>query len=478
MIVAQAVDGRIQVVDRIKEMVRLADGLNEKGELNPDAIECALACLERFGQRLKPLHRDNVRVVGTNTLRRARRHRKFLEQAQAVLGHPVEIISGGEEARLIYLGVSHALEDNHDRRLVIDIGGGSTELILGRRFEPELMESLHMGCVSWSRQFFDDGAITAEAFKAATAQASVELEPIERRYRSAGWDTVIGASGTILSVQSALRELTGTETVTPAGINRLRKTILKIGNVHDIELTGVAQERRDVFPGGLAVLAAILDALGIDELYATNGALREGLLQDLLGRRQYEDTREITVHGLTTRFHIDTSHARRVRETALSLLAQVAEVWDLQGSSDRLTLAWAADLHEIGMDISHSQYHKHGEYLLANLEMSGFSRSEQTRPAACVRSHRRKLPANAELFPALKDERLMRLILLLRLAVVLHRGRSPAPMPHVKMHAKTHQMILGPPKEWLDERPLTQLDLKDEAGYLQAIGMALKIRPD
>lgn len=476
LIVAQNTSGRLQVVDRIKEMVRLGEGLDAQQRLSAAARQRALECLERFGQRLRHLHDENVRIVGTNALRKARDARAFIAEAERRLGHRVEIISGREEARLIYLGVSHALEDNHDRRLVIDVGGGSTELILGRRFRPEIMESLYMGCVSVSSKRFKDGVLSKRAFRTAVNECLRELESVSAQYRSAGWDVAIGASGTMLALRSVLAALHGADLrhVGAAGVQGIIDRMVQAGHLDQVELPGLPPERRAVFPGGVAVVAALLESLGLRSLRVSDGALREGLLYDLLGRVHHQDIREQSVRNLMGRYHIDEAHAKRVRDTALSLLAQVAAPWALQSPEDRLLLAWAADLHEIGMDIAHSQYHKHGGYLLAHMDLPGFSRLDQSQLASLVRLHRRKFAVEDDSVST--EGRILSLAVLLRLAVVLHRSRSTIPLPHVAATGKNGQIALKLPKEWLDKHPLTKLDLEEEAEYLANSPVALKVK--
>lgn len=474
LLVVQETAGRIAVVDKLREMVRLADGLDDDNHLDPKVSERALDCLVRFGQRLRGLEPENIRVVGTNTLRRARNAPDFLRKAEEILGTRVEIISGREEARLIYLGVSHALEDNADRRLVIDIGGGSTELILGRHSRAERMESLYMGCVGVTRRHFTDGRLRNSQFKSAVAFARQELEPIEQSYRTAGWDTVIGASGTILAAQTIIRELIpGENDITLEGLAVLRDAVLEAKSIDKLKLPGLPSERAPVFAGGLAVLWGVFESLGIERMQATSGALREGLIQDMLGRVHHQDVRESSVLDLSQRYHVDTSHAKRVRESAIELLAQVAQDWHLTEPEDRLLLGWAAEVHEIGMDIAHSQYHKHGEYLLNNMDMAGFSQLDQHHLALLVRAHRRKIPADV---PDLLD-RLLKLAILLRISVVLHRSRSINPLPHIGMQAKDKHIELSIPKRWFEEHPLTRLDLDQEAQYLKAIGYQLNTTP-
>ena len=473
LLVAQETDGRLQVLDRIKEMVRLADGLNEDKSLSEEVVARALSCLERFSQRLRGLAAEDIRVVGTNTLRAARNAGDFLRRAEQMLGARVEIISGREEARLIYLGISHALEDSSSRRLVVDIGGGSTELILGERFRTEIMESLHMGCVGMTRSCFADGKLRAAQFKSAVNLARQELEPLEQAYRESGWEIAIGASGTILAVQDILSEMMPeTPAITMNGLKRIRKALIDARQIERLDLPGLSSERAPVFAGGLAILYGIFESLGIEEMQATSGALREGLIFDLLGRFQDQDIRESTVQGLMSRYNVDAVHARRVRETAITLLAQAAIAWRLTSPTDKLLLSWAADLHEIGMDIAHSQYHKHGGYLLENMDMAGFSRLDQHHLATLVRSHRRKFPVQE----VDMSERIRRLAILLRISALLHRSRTGDALPHVELKVDEGRILLEFPDDWLSHHPLTELDLAQEAGYLKAVGYELTIR--
>jgi len=472
LLVAHEADGRLQTVDRIKEMVRLAEGLDENKTLNASVVKRALDCLDRFSQRLRGLAPEDIRVVGTNTLRKAANAREFLDEAERILGTQVEIISGREEARLIYLGVSHALEDTSDRRLVVDIGGGSTELILGRQFRAEVMESLYMGCVGMTSKCFSDGKLRASQFKTAINLARQKIESHRESYRELGWDTAIGASGTILAVQDILSEMSSEHAaITPAGLKAIKKALVDTKTVDKINLPGLPSERAPVFAGGLAILLGIFESLGIKEMHATSGALREGLIYDLLGRVQHQDVRESTVQGLASRYRIDQTHARLVRESSITLLAQAALGWSLTEPTDKLLLTWAADLHEIGMDIAHSQYHRHGGYLLENMDMPGFSSLDQQHLATLVRAHRRKFPAGEIDF----SKRIQRLAILLRISVVLHRSRTNDTLPHVNLKVSGNQIELEFPDDWLNGHPLTELDLEQEIQYLKSIDYDLKV---
>ena len=473
LIVAQDQSDRIQVIDKLKEMVRLADGLDADNNLTESAMQRALECLERFGQRVRSLGTGNVRIVGTNTLRKARNASQFIARAEAALGHQIEIISGREEARLIYLGVSQALADNFDQRLVVDIGGGSTELILGRQFEPQLAESLYIGCVSTAIRYFPDNRITPKAFDAAVTAALRELEPVRRTYIEHGWDTAIGASGTIVATHTILQQIDPlTEYITPDGLIEIRDRLFAFETTDEVTLPGLGSNRAPVYPAGLAVLQALFRGLGIDRMQISDGALREGLLHDLLGRVHRHDVREQTVAALISRFHIDDRHTRRVRETARVLLAQIANDWNLTSPNCALLLSWAADLHELGMDVSHTQYHKHGEYLLQNMDMPGFSRYEQSQLASLVRCHRRKLPLD---LPALQDQTLLRLAAILRIAVILHRGRSTDPLPHVTAMVSGSGLTLTFPEDWFARHPLTRLDLEQEAELMASMSIELAV---
>ncbi len=476
MIVARFADNRLMVLDRLKDSVRLAAGLDSRNCLTPEVMERALASLERMGERMRDLPDSNVRVVGTNTLRKARNGAELVERANALLGREVEIISGREEARLIYLGVSHSLEDNWDRRLVIDIGGGSTELILGRQFLPETLDSLYMGCVGMSEEFFPDGRISAAAMKAAEMAALQELEPVAARYRSRGWDSAIGASGTVLAIQDVIKAQSWSqETITADALKRLQSVLVGSRNVRRLSLPGLPAGRAPVFPGGVAILAAIFRALGIKQMQTSSGALREGLLWDMLGRQHNSDIREQTVTDLARRYHVDPEQATAVTTTAMRLFDAVSAAWQLSDPDLPQLLRWAAQLHEAGMDIAYSQYHKHGSYLLQHMDMPGFSKTEQQKLALLVRTHRRKLPrAEFTQAPLENPEELKRLALLLRCAVVLHRARQPGQAPPiVRILAEPGALHLRFRGRWLRQHSLSRLDLAEEAEAWAEAGVAL-----
>jgi exopolyphosphatase/guanosine-5'-triphosphate,3'-diphosphate pyrophosphatase len=478
MVVARYALGQLAIVDRLREMVRLAAGLDEHGRLNRESTARALACLERFGQRLRDMRAERVRVVGTNTLRKARRKGAFLDRAREALGHPIEIISGVEEARLIYLGVSHTTPSEAGRRLVVDIGGGSTELIIGEGFEARRLESLYMGCVSLSARHFGDGVITEKRMKRARTEVQLEIEPVMSRFKRTEWEMAFGASGTMRAAADALvARGTGRGGIDREGVQWLLGECLRAGEVSKLRLPGLAAERQEIMPGGLVIITEIFDMLGIESMRVADGSLREGLLYDLVGRLTDEDARARSVRSLEARFHVDLAQADRVEATVLAFLGQVREAWKLDEPLAEPVLRWAARLHEVGLDIAHSHYHKHGAYLLANADLPGFPREEQQLLAAVVGNHRRKLNlAQLEDLVPPWHLRAEFLIVLLRLAVLLHRGRGPRALPQLQLKPSGRSLSVAFPKGWLAEHPLTAADLEQETGLLQAAGFRLRVQ--
>ncbi|MGH2571061.1 MAG: exopolyphosphatase [bacterium] len=477
MIVARAAPGELVVLDRLREMVRLAAGLDRSHKLSAEAQARALACLERFGQRVRHLPRRAVRAVGTNTLRSAHNAAEFVSRAEAALGHPIDTISGIEEARLVYLGVSRSLPDRGGRRLVLDIGGGSTEVIIGESERTLAMDSLYLGCVSMSQEYFAKGSLDEASWRRAEIAALREFDPIRARFRKLGWEEAIGSSGTIRSVEAVVRAAGWSDQgVTLDALRKLRDAILAAKNVKNLELDGLSGQRRPVFVGGVVAMLAAFETLGIERMDVSDGALREGLLHDLLGRIQHADVREETVNALGERYHVDWAHARLVEATALALLDQVGEAWDVGDEESRRLLAWGARLHEVGLDVAHAQYHKHGEYIVAQSDLPGFSRDEQRLLATLVRGHRRKFPTSVmKEIPKERRERIERLCVLLRLATILHRSRMPDPPPRPEIAIRDSALRLAFPARWLSQNPLTHDDLRQEQAFLEAAGHRLEL---
>jgi exopolyphosphatase/guanosine-5'-triphosphate,3'-diphosphate pyrophosphatase len=478
MIVARLeADGRVHVLDRLREPVRLAAGLNEQRELSDKAAERAIAALERFAQRLRGLSQEAVRAVGTNTLRQAKNGPSFLERAEAALGYPIEIISGHEEARLIYLGVAHSIADDVGRHLVIDIGGGSTELVIGERFESIALDSLYMGCVSFTARFFPNGNLTRDTFRRAEVAAAIELSSLREQYRGIGWQRATGSSGTALAIHEVLRANRWGDAITLEGLKNIKHALIDQGNVSKVALRGLELDRAPVFAGGVAIMKAVFETLGIDKMQTSTGALREGIVYELLGRVDHEDVQERTVRTFADRYKVDPKQAERVKQTALELLRQVEGPLEMDAESAELYLAWAATLHEIGLSIAYSGFHKHSAYLLEHAEMPGFSREQQRVLATIVREHRRKIAREpfAHLGKGYRKSA-FQLALIFRLAVRLHRSRGNSPVPPLTFQAAKNELSLGFPAGFLEEHPLTRADLDEEVEQLRAAGVTLNVR--
>jgi len=468
MIICSIKDGKLQTIDRLKEMVRLASGLNEKNVLGEATQQRALACLERFGQRIKNFPENNVRIVGTNTLRTAKNAEQFLAKAELALGYPIHIISGIEEARLIYQGVAHSLQSNANRRFVMDIGGGSTEYIIGTNTVPAQKESLRMGCVTISNRFFTNGTISPAQFQKATLFINQQLSSHKKAFHSRQWDEAIGASGSIRSISKVITASQwSNDGITQQGLDTLKDHVLSCKHISEIKLPELDEERLPVFIGGLAILYATFQTLGIEQMSVSDGALREGLIYDYLGQISNHDVRSDTVNILAAHYHTDTQQAELVKNTITNILEQSHPFLGAQTKLMSQYLNWAADLHEIGRNIAHSQYNKHGAYIIKHGDLAGFSQQDQMLLSVIISAHRRKIPTKkiAELH-APWDKSAIYMIIILRLAVLLQRNRSNTDLPEFKITLATNKVNLKFPADWLNNAPLTQADLNQEAEYL------------
>ena len=480
MIVGELRHGQLAILDRIRETVRLAEGLSASGDISPDARKRALDCLSRFGERLRDMHANSVRAAGTSTIRRAREDTTFMAEAEAALGHPIEIVSGLEEARLVYNGVTHSLPPTEGLRLVMDIGGGSTELILGQGPVPRALESLHMGCVSMTERFFPNGEITRARFNHARMAAQLELRPVKAFFRNVDAVEAIGTSGTIRSAEAVARELGISESgLTPDAVEQLIEKVVEFDSVSAITLNGLSERRAQVWPGGLSILAELLRVLNIGALQVSDGALREGLLYDLLGRLQHEDARERTVRAMMSRYNVDASQAGRVAATAASLFAQSRDGWGFKSELSGLILDWAARLHEIGLDISHDGYQRHGAYIAENADMPGFPRAEQRLLATLILGQRHAIIKNRfRNLPRTWRQDALRLLIILRLAVLMNRSRKETEQPPVTLSVSGKRITLLFDAAWLSENPLTIADLEREREFLSQVGCDLQIRQE
>lgn len=472
LIIARWEGGQLTLLDRLREPVGLGWGLETDGRLEPSVRDRALACLERFGERLRDFPSGNVRAVGTKTLRSIQQAEEFLQAAQERLGHPVEIISGDEEARLIYQGVAHCIAPDEQPRLVIDIGGGSTEVILGEGMEAQLKASLNMGCVALTKRFFPHGKVTGEQIQKALIAARQEVTPLVDEYTERNWAQVLGASGTIKTAASiCLAEGWSQGDISADSLQLMIDTYRRRGSM-DVLFAGMSPDRQLVFLGGLIVLAALFEALNIHTLQAADWALREGLLYDLKGRLENHDARETSIQALAVRFHVNMAKAERVAETARVLLLQVCDAWNLNTEEAQKILRWAAFLYPVGLDISHSDYHKHSAYIIEHVDIAGCSRIEQTQLALLARAHRKSL--GSKMFAA-TDTDILHLALILRLAILFNRTRKNALPEHLQIQASNAQVTLVMSRAWLQDNPLTQADLETEAEHWQALDYRLSI---
>ena len=491
MLVAQVVKTpsgtQIRPIDTLRESVRLAAGLTENKLLGNDAYQRGLAAIRRFGERIRGFDPAKVRAVATNTLRVAKNASNFIRDAEEALGFPIEVIAGVEEARLIYIGAAHEVSAVQGNRLVVDIGGGSTEFIIGKGYEPKLMESLYIGCVSHSLRFFPKGNIDAHAFKEAELAARREIQVISGVYLKSGWKQVIGSSGTARALADLIAEnnFNGQQSeglmmgrvngagglITRDGLRAMKKHLLKYENLSQVELQGLKDDRRAVWPGGLAIMIAVFDELGIESMEVTDAALRVGVLYDLLGRSQHDDMRFVTVEQFMQRYSVDRDQAKRVGIHAAEFLAQLPKP-DSEDRDDNIALLqWAANLHEIGLSIAHNGYHKHSAYIAGNADMPGFSKNDQARLAALLIGHAGKLGklANNSSF---KD---WRMLFCLRLSQVLCRGRSDTHLPKIKVAEVDGSYIVSLSKEWVEAHPLTEFSLLKEAAEWERIGRPYKV---
>jgi exopolyphosphatase/guanosine-5'-triphosphate,3'-diphosphate pyrophosphatase len=470
LLVGRIVDGQVYPLDTLREQVQLGAGLTQDKRLDRACQSRALEALARFRERLRGLPRDAVRAVGTNALRVAKNAPQFLREARETLGFPIEVIAGREEARLIYLGVAHALPPAENRRLVVDVGGGSTELIVGQGLRPRLMESLYMGCVSSSLRHFPEGRIDKSALKSAVLEARQELAAITRSYRRYGWQEAVGSSGTARSIETILAENGfAAHGITRDGLERMRELLLKAGRADPDRIPGLKAARADVLPGGFAVLYAVFEELDIEEMTVSEAALRHGVLYDLLGRVEHRDMREATVTQFMRRYQVDAAQAARVRDLAVRIHEQIGATED----ADRLLLDWAARLAEVGLSIAHAQYHKHSAYVLSNADMPGFSRVEQQRLARVVLAHRGKLE---KVKNGGVEDGDWNLVFALRLASTLLRRRTRVRLPAFRVLSGEERFSLELPRAWLARNALTAAALESEARQWETVGRQFAVR--
>ncbi len=477
LVVARYTLGHLRIVDRIKDMVRLAEGLDGNGGMRPDVVARALDCLSRFGQKLRGIPSVRVRAIATSTVRQMRNPKSFLLPAETALGHGIEVVAGREEARLVYLGVLHGHPPSASRRLVIDVGGGSTEFIVGDGVEPIERESLQMGCVATTKRFFANGKINRKRWQEAQLEMAAEFQQFAGLYRHLGWKEAFGSSGTIKAIGEICGALNLSKggVITDTALAELSARIQSFETLDKVKFPKLSAERQPVIVGGVLVLATAFEALDLRKLQVSETAMREGILYDLMGRGSKSDPRGDQITAFMARYGIDAEQAKRVEATALSLYDDVESHWGME-PEDRQALSWAARIHEVGLAIAHSQHHVHGAYILEHSDIAGFSRTEQQFIATLVRNQRRAVRLTS--FESLPDRlapAAQRCALLLRLATLLHRAHEGGQVPGLRLRADDTTLTLRFAKRWLEQHPLTRADLETERDHLRDIGIALVI---
>ncbi|WP_026377423.1 exopolyphosphatase [Aestuariibacter salexigens] len=476
LVVARLVAGSVQILHRVKQKVRLADGLGADGVLSQEAIHRGLQTLTVIAESLQGFEPDSVRIVATYTLRKAKNARDFIKAASYIMPYPVEVISGTEEARLIYSGVAHT-HHLEGRRLVVDIGGGSTEFIVGDGFEPKLLRSLQMGCVTYTQRFFKSGELKRKAFKKAITAAQQELELIDEKYLKLGWEQAIGTSGTTKNIVIVAQTLSDC-IENQVSLNALESLIDKCvdaGHIDELSLTGMSDERKPVFAAGLAILTAIFRSLNLTELEYSPAALREGVLYEMEESLRHHDIRERTAQSLATRYDVDTEHAGMVLSTTMSLYDKVADSWKINKPELKSMLGWAALLHEVGLQINSRGVQRHSAYIIQNVDMPGFNQEQQNLLATLVRFQRKKIrPAEIPEFSQYSAEDISKLIAILRLGVLLNIKRQQGILPEIKVKANKQVLTVHFPQEWLEQKPLFSADLERESEQIQALELSLK----
>lgn len=481
--IARVVDGALYPLDSLKETVRLGAGVTADKDIDANTAARAIATLKLFAERLRGMPKENVRVVGTNALRVAKNAHSFILDAELALGFPIEVIAGREEARLIYLGVARSLPTTNHDRLVVDIGGGSTEFIIGHKLKPKLVDSLYMGCVSYSARYFPNGDINKRSFKDAQFAARREIEQIRGAFLKEGWRETYGSSGTAKSLASIIIDNgLGQHGITRAGLEWLRDRAIKVGNFRELGL-GLKPDRIPVMAGGLAIMLTIFEELELQSMLPVDTALRDGVLHDMLGRAHQSnhlDVRDVTIDQFGRRFHTDYKQGDRVRDLAMHFWSGITSPTNL--SLDSLTLKsaadrllWAASLHEIGMSIAQAGMHKHSSYIVANADMPGFSKREQAALARLILSQRGKL-SKISVDSALTPE-FVREAICLRLAVLLCRSRRSIAAKRfnlVTQGALAYALEID--ADWLTSNDLTDYELTQEIAEWNAVGVSLRLK--
>lgn len=479
LVIARVVAGSLQTVQKIKQKVRLAEGLNHKNILSEEAMERGLTTLQSMAESMQGLEPSHVRVVATHTLRKARNAKVFLSKARKVFPYPIEIISGPEEARLIYTGIANTTQ-SEGNRLVIDIGGGSTEFAVGEHLLPMMCKSVQMGCVSYQQRYFADGLMTKKAFQAAITSARQEIELLVGNLQRYTWETNIGASGTIRAICSVLSAQAGSENdikITKAGLTELMQTCCEIGHSEQLNLPGLTDDRKAVFAAGLSILLGIFRSLNLDAMEVSSAALREGVLYEAHDNGANTNIRERTAQSIATRYDVDTHFAKKVWATSIKIYELTANVWDIDTWDLRHLLGWSALLHEVGLQINSRGVQRHSSYIIEQTDLPGFNQEQQKLMATLIRYHRKKVKtAELPTFVNYNEEVVLKLLVILRLGIILNTNRQESQLPEFGIEIVEQKIILSFPENWFDLSPLLLADLQQENRYIESTGMSIRIK--
>ena len=475
MLITRLVADGVQTVDKVKRKVRLASGLNQSNQLSEAAILRGLECISFFAERLQDIAPENIRIVATATLRIATNADDFLNRAAKVLGQEVTLLSGIEEAERIYLGVAHTSECS-DKRLVLDIGGASTEIVVGEQFDIHQATSLNMGCVTFKQKFFVHGELTEQRFTNAIAHAQSELLPLLTPYTGFGWQTVLGGSGTMQALAEILMYRQQPAIITLGLMEEIKSQLIACGQIEEIDIPGLTSDRSPVIASGVSILIALFKSFNIDSLQLSSGALREGLLYEMLPDMRKQPIRQRTIDSLTERFHIDTAHANRVKQQALHLFDIYAPSWKIADKNLRQLLASACKLHEVGLLLSFKYHQRHGAYILQQADLPGFDQTERQLLVTLVSQYKGDIdPKTLSSLAIVTHDEAARLLVILRLAIILCRRRQDDVLPQYKTQVVEQEIQLCLPPQWLTDHPLISDELLQESAHLQQVGLSLVI---
>lgn len=475
MLITRQLADSVQVVDKVKRKVRLASGLDNHNLLGDSAIARGLECLSFFAERLQDISPENIRIVATATLRLATNRDKFINAANEILGHKITLLSGLQEAENIYLGVAHT-SCSAKEKLVLDIGGASTELIIGSGFTIKHAISIDMGCVTFNKKFFDNGRLSSQCFEQAITYAKKCLSPHVAHYKKLGWQAVLGGSGTIQALAEILMFEKQPALITPAFLQRIKTDLVKFECIDDINIDGLTSERIPVFASGLTILIALFESLNVEHLQLSSGALREGLLYEMLPNSRNITIRQRTVTGLSHKFHIDTLQAQRIQKQVSTLLDSFAPTWQLVDENHIQLLNAATALHEIGLLLEYKRHQQHGAYLLNNADIPGFEQAERQFIAALVRLYKGGIDVNLlKSLSVVSFEHACYYLAILRLAIILCRRRQDDVLPNYQTRVDQGTIYLCLPLEWLEQHPLIADELLQENKELKKIGLTLSI---